>query len=395
MIVWLFIFLLSCFIIFYNYIGYALLILPINYFKIQKIPGHHIAEKSFFPTISFIVPAFNEEDCIKEKIINSLGQLYPSDKIEFIFITDGSSDNTPAIISQFPAIKLLHNPERRGKSAALNRAVAFAKNEILIFSDTNTTLNAEATHKIVQHYITSNVGGVAGEKKVRSKTNSSPLEGEGIYWRYESFLKKTDSDFYSVVGAAGELFSVRKELFEKVPDNIILDDFYISLKIAEKGYRIIYEPNAVATELPSFSLGDELKRKIRIAAGGFQAIWLLRSLLKWWKHPKLSYLFISHRLLRWAATPFCLIFLIVSNIFLVLGSANILFTSLLILQSVFYLMAIAGSIVSKHNKNIKIIKFAHYFAFMNFAVILGFLGISVGQQSSSWEKVKREQTIDS
>src|SRR6476661_7311655 len=231
---------ISCFIIFYNYAGYAIIAYVFN---LKKKKNSVDISQTFYPTVSFIVAAFNEEDCIEKKIQNSLDQDYPSDKIEYIFITDGSTDSTPEIIEKYPQVQLLHSNLRLGKSAALNRAVNAAKNDILLFSDANTFLNPEATQKIAAHYVDITVGGVAGEKKVMTPENDTENVGasEGLYWKYESFLKKLDSEFYSVVGAAGELFSVRKELYEMVPPEVVLDDFIISMKVAQKGFRIIYE----------------------------------------------------------------------------------------------------------------------------------------------------------
>src|SRR5215208_2500318 len=243
---------ISCFIVLYNYAGYAAIVL---FFNSLKRKTRQQAKDEFFPSVSFIVAAYNEEDCIEKKIINSLEQKYPPERIEYIFITDGSTDHTPDIVRQYPLIQLLQSPERKGKSAALNRAVLAAKNEILLFSDANTILNKEATKNVAKHYIDPKVGGVAGEKKVMSIADNNREVGssEGLYWKYESFLKQIDSDFHTVVGAAGELFSVRKKLYETVPQEVILDDFVISMKVAQKGYRIIYEPEAFAMELPSFS----------------------------------------------------------------------------------------------------------------------------------------------
>lgn len=356
-------------------------------------PGDKLPkENSFFPTVSFIVAAFNEEDFIQKKIINSLEQNYPAGQIEFIFVTDGSTDKTVSILKQYPAIKLLHSDERRGKSAAINRAVEFARYDILIFSDANTILNKDATLNITRHYQFKKTGGVSGEKKVirQSETHDEVGGGEGLYWKYESLLKKIDSDFYSVVGAAGELFSVRKSLYEPIPQNVILDDFIISLKTAQKGFRIIYEPEAYAIELPSFSLQDEQKRKIRIAAGGFQAILMLKSLLLFWKHARLSFLYISHRVLRWALSPFCLILAFISNMVLCFGTNSLLFRTFFILQVCFYLMALLAAFNSSASR-IKIFKLAYYFTFMNVSVILGLFRFLKGNQSAVWEKAKRAQ----
>jgi cellulose synthase/poly-beta-1,6-N-acetylglucosamine synthase-like glycosyltransferase len=390
MTAWLIVFLVSCFIIFYNYIGYALLAYLINLVsgkQQNKFTGR------YFPSVSFIVAAFNEEDCIEKKIYNSLAQDYPAEKIEFIFITDGSTDRTMDLIRQFPRIRLLHQPERKGKTAALNRVVKAATNDILIFSDANTMLNTLATKNITRHYEDAKVGGVAGEKKVISE-GISPDEvgqGEGLYWKYESFLKKIDSDFYSVVGAAGELFSLRRSLYEPVEESVILDDFIISMKVAQKGYRIVYEPEAFAMELPSFSIGDEQKRKVRISAGGFQAMGMLGALFQFWKQPRLSFLYISHRVLRWTLSPVCMIIAFISNIILVYHPGSPVFQVLLAAQVLFYFMAILGSFLPLKGPFSRLFRLAYYFMFMNISVVLGFFRHLRGKQPAAWEKARRNQ----
>lgn len=391
MLVWKLIFWASCFILFYNYIGYALIIFIINKLSSKK---KSFTQNNFFPSVSFIVAAYNEEDCIEKKILNSLEQDYPADKIEFIFITDGSTDKTNDVIGNYQKIKLQYQPERKGKSAALNRVVAAAKNDILIFSDANTILNKEATKNITRHYEKDIVGGVAGEKKVMASNNGNDVgEGEGLYWKYESFLKQLDSDFYSVVGAAGELFSLRRNLYETVEDTVILDDFIISMKVAQKGYRIVYEPGAYAMELPSFSMEDEQKRKVRIAAGGFQAMSMMGSLLAFWKQPKLSFLYISHRVLRWTLSPLCLIIAYLSNAVLFFFSKDVFYQMLFAAQTIFYLMALLAAFSFVEKKKIKILKLAYYFVFMNLSVILGFFRFLRGRQPAAWEKAKRSQPI--
>jgi biofilm PGA synthesis N-glycosyltransferase PgaC len=396
---WEYLLFICCFLVFYNYAGYAIIACFFNAFKrpAKNTPPRAFPDTSspaenseFFPTVSFIVAAFNEEDFIGQKIINSLEQDYPAEKIEYIFVTDGSSDKTPEIILRFPGLVLLHDNERRGKSAALNRAVLSAKHDILIFSDANTILNKEAVKNIARHYRDKRTGGVAGEKKIIPATGNTDEvgAGEGLYWKYESFLKKVDSAFWSVVGAAGELFSLRRELYEPVADNVILDDFIISLKVAEKGYRIIYEPGAYAMELPSFSLKDEHKRKIRIAAGGFQSIGMLRSLLRFWKQPRLSFLYISHRVLRWTLSPLCLVLALISNLVLVLISDRPLFLVLFLAQALFYTLSFLATIPSLKSR-FKILKLPYYFVFMNISVIQGFFRFLSGNQSSAWEKARR------
>jgi biofilm PGA synthesis N-glycosyltransferase PgaC len=426
MVFWQWVLWISLFLVFYNYAGYAIIVLIANKFGKRgpdAVPGGdvkaaasgpdlsfaagHLPEYS--PAVSFIVAAYNEEDCVAEKIANSLRQDYPSEKIEFIFITDGSVDKTMDIIRGYPSVRLMHQPERRGKSAAINRAVAAASHDLLIFSDANTLLNKEATRRIVAHYRHSAVGGVAGEKKVNSSTEGAQEvgAGEGLYWKYESFLKRSDARFYSVVGAAGELFSLRKNLYEALPDNVILDDFVLSLKVTVKGYRVEYEPEAYAIELPSFSLGDEQKRKVRIAAGGFQAIGMLPSLLAFWRQPRLSFLYISHRVLRWTLSPLGLILAFVSNAVICFhgiggssapaaygtyfapATAGHFFLLLFLAQLLFYGMAAAGALSPALMKRFKLLKLAYYFVFMNISVILGFFRFLRGRQAATWEKARR------
>jgi len=385
---WQAIFIISCFIIFYNYAGYAVIAYVLN--KLRKKPSLTTDDHPFYPTVSFIVAAFNEEDFIREKVLNSLEQDYPSDKIEYIFITDGSTDIPPGIIREYPSIQLLHQPQRKGKSHAVNRAVAAARHEILIFSDANTTLNSLAVRNITRHYQDPRTGGVAGEKKVVS-LKDTPDEvggGEGLYWKYESFLKKIDSDCWSVVGAAGELFSVRRALYRPLPGNIILDDFVISLETAQKGYRIIYEPDAYAMESPSFSMKDEGKRKVRIAAGGFQAIGILWPLLAFWKQPRLSFLYISHRVLRWTLSPLCFILAFVANLVLAVTTDSLMYRLFFGAQLLFYLLAALASAMPPARRP-GILKLPYYFTFMNISVILGFFRFLKGGQSAVWEKARR------
>jgi cellulose synthase/poly-beta-1,6-N-acetylglucosamine synthase-like glycosyltransferase len=386
---WSIIFVLSLTLVFYNYAGYAIIIGCLNFLR-KKRSKDTSEDRSFFPTVSFIVAAYNEEDFIEKKVRNSLEQDYPADKIEFIFITDGSTDGTPSIVARYPHIRLLHQSGRHGKSAAVNRAVDSAQNDILIFSDANAMLNKEAVGNMVRHYRDSRIGGVAGEKKVMALEGAvdETGAGEGLYWKYESLLKRMDARFYSVVGAAGELFSVRREHYQHLSPDIILDDFVLSLQIAQKGYRIAYEPDAYAMELPSISLKEERKRKVRISAGGFQSIVLLWPLLLFWRQPRLSFLYISHRVLRWTLSPLCLILAFVSNIILCLSGQAGVYWGFLVLQLLFYAMAAVASLMPAA-KRPSLLKLPYYFTFMNVSVVWGFFRFLRGRQSGVWEKASR------
>ena len=226
---------------------------------------------------------------------------------------------------------------------------------------------------------------------MQSKDNAAS-GGEGIYWKYESTLKALDSRLYSAVGAAGELFAVRRELFEDMRTDTLLDDFILSLRIAMRGYTIAYCAAAYATESGSADMQDEEKRKVRIAAGGLQSIWRLRPLLNPFRYGLLNFQYVSHRVLRWSITPILLFLLLPLNVALLFTTAQPLFYAVILgLQILFYLMGIWGYILSrKHIKN-KILFIPYYFLFMNVNVLRGFRYLSKrkGNKSGAWEKARR------
>jgi biofilm PGA synthesis N-glycosyltransferase PgaC len=265
----------SLFMAFYTYVGYGILLFIIIKIK-RAISGRKVVTDvadELLPGCTLVIAAYNEAGIIREKIANTLALKYPAGKLKVVFVTDGSTDKTAEIIAEYPEITLLHKDGRSGKIVAVHRAMTFVDTEIVVFTDANTMLNEEAMVKICRHYADKTVGAVAGEKRVKiEETDDASAAGEGFYWKYESALKKWDSELYSVVGAAGELFSVRRDLYKPVSDDTILDDFMISMLIAKQGYRIVYEPEAYAIESASENVSEELKRKVRIAAGAFSLL---------------------------------------------------------------------------------------------------------------------------
>jgi cellulose synthase/poly-beta-1,6-N-acetylglucosamine synthase-like glycosyltransferase len=374
-------------IILYTYIGYGIVIFIISKIKKQRSVKNQL-EKDL-PEVTLMIAAYNEADFIKDKIANTLSLDYPANKLSVVFVTDGSSDATPEIINSYESIKLFHEPQRKGKIHAVNRVMKFVKTPIVIFSDANTFLNKEAVKNIVRHYQDPNVGGVAGEKRIFKKNEDNASgAGEGLYWKYESFLKKKDSEVYSVVGAAGELFSVRTELFEEPSENIIIEDFYLSLSIAAKGYRFIYEPEACATETASASVAEEWKRKVRISAGGFQAMIKLSHLLNPFKYGMLSFQYISHRVLRWTLAPLFLPIVFFTNLYLANEASNFFLVSM-VAQIGFYAMALLGYFNKDKKISIKGFFVPYYFCVMNFSVYAGLMRYLKGKQSVVWEKSRR------
>lgn len=391
MIIYKTIFWVSLFIIAYSYVGYGILLYFLVGLKklLRKFPNP--PDTTYEPFVSLVVAAYNEEEFIHIKIKNTLALDYPKDKLQVIFITDGSSDATPQIIRDSP-FELLHQPERRGKVAAMNRAIGYVKAPIVVFCDANTLLNKECIRELVKHYTNPKVGAVAGEKKVIPAADAQAAGAEGIYWKYESFLKKLDSDLYSVVGAAGELFSVRTELFERAKEDTIIEDFVQSLKVCLKGYVVRYEPGAYATESASISMREEQKRKVRICAGAFQAMGMLKELFNVFKYPVLSFQFISHRILRWTLCPLCLVLVLFSNIGIVILGGGWIYSVILALQACFYLLAFTGWAYANRNIKLKLLYIPYYFLFMNVSVFMGFSRFIQKRQSVLWEKAARQKT---
>jgi poly-beta-1,6-N-acetyl-D-glucosamine synthase len=382
---------ISLAIILYSYLGYGLLLWLL--LRIKKIFKPKIAKfyKSTdeLPTITFLVAAYNEEDFMLEKIKNTFDLEYPSDKFKFMIVTDGSTDRTPQIIKKFKEIRLLHEPMRRGKISAVHRAMAEVNADLVIFSDANTLLNPDAAFNLARHFKDKNVGAVAGEKRIISKKQDAASgAGEGIYWMYESKLKQWDSAFNTVVGAAGELFAIRTKLYEKIQPDTIIEDFYITLRIAKKGYRVAYEPGAYAIEGPSESVKEEMKRKIRIAAGGLQAISRLLALLNIFRYGWLSFQYISHRVLRWTLAPIALVLVFIFNAILAVKFAG-LYYILFLLQLLFYILSLIGFLLQFKKIKIKIFFIPYYFFIMNLCVFLGFFRFLKKSQPVTWERAKR------
>lgn len=384
----LYFFWISIAIIFYTYLGYGMLLYALTRRK-RVSNSTEIPSSADLPHITFIIAAYNEADYIVDKIYNTMGLDYPMEKLSVFVVTDGSTDSSPDQVRLFADVRLFHLPERKGKIHAVNRVMRFVETPIVVFSDANTFLNENAMKSLVAHYSDPQVGGVSGEKRIAAKADDSAAgSGEGIYWKYESLLKKMDSQLYSMVGAAGELFSVRTQLYETPPENMIIEDFYISLKVVANGYRFVYEPGASATETASASIGDEWKRKVRIAAGGLQAIGKLHTLLNPFRYGIVSFQYISHRVMRWTLAPLALVAVLVSNVYLAsLGLA--FYQVLLFLQLSFYTMATVGYVYRNQNISIKGFFVPFYFTVMNASVFAGFVRFITGRQTVIWEKTKR------
>ena len=370
----------------YHYVGYAALM------KIwgQAFPKPVQWAADNVPTISLIVSAYNETAVIEQKIKNSLSLDYPAEKLEIIVITDGSDDTSPNIVARYAeqGIKLMHDPVRRGKSAAMNRAAAQAVGDILVFSDANAFYLPDALRQLGRNFHDETVGCVSGNKTIRS-SDGNIGQSAGLYWRYESAIKTWESQVGSTVAVVGEMLAIRRDCFEPIPPHIINDDAYLAARLMSQGWRVLYEPEAVCWETAVVSTKDEVIRRRRINAGRYQLmfspeVWL-------WQNPFTLMQLISHKFLR-LLLPFFMIGALAANVILVVRrSANLLMKLTFLGQMLVYALAAIGALTQNSEKRYKLPMIAHYIVNGNLTSLQGFVHYLSGKQTVLWAKAAREK----
>ncbi|MDX2003155.1 MAG: glycosyltransferase family 2 protein [Chitinophagales bacterium] len=365
------------------YVGYGILITVLNKLLNNK---PQVTTPQTYPSIAILIAAYNEEEVIDLKLQNTTALDYQGSVTVYV-ISDGSTDNTNQIVGNHPQVTLLWQAARRGKSAAINRAMPFIKEEITVFTDANVMLEKNALIALAQSYNNDKVGGVSGEKVVEKDDRAAAASTEGAYWKYESFLKRQDARLYSIAGAAGELFSIRTHLFQAIPEDTLLDDFIIAMNIIKQGYTVKYAPEAKAVEKPSFDIEEEYKRKVRIAAGGLQASIRCAAIMNPFIYGIFAFQFIVHRVSRWTVAPLFILLAFISNVFL-LGQGSF-YQILLLLQLSFHLAALAGWYFNTIGKKVKLLYIPFYFDFMHYCVVLGWIRYLKGNQSAAWQKATR------
>ena len=377
--------------VFYTYLGYGMLLwllVSIKRLIYGKPKKQELPTGDELPEVTLMICAYNEQDIVESKMENTHQIDYP--KLKVVWVTDGSNDLTNDYLAKYHDVEVIYSPERRGKTAALNHGLALVQSELVVMTDANTMLNPESIQEIVRCFMDPKVACVAGEKRVAARhEGQAAAESEGLYWKYESTLKRWDGELYSAMGAAGELCAIRRSLYEPMPENALLDDFVMSLRMVDKGYKIAYTSEAYAMEYGSANLEEESKRKRRIAAGGLQSIWWLRSMLNPLHQPVVAFQFISHRVLRWSITPIALLLLIPLNVLLVFLKAGAVYNWIWVLQILFYIAAFLGYLLERKGKKNKFLYIPYYFLFMNLNVFKGMAYLKSHKSSGAWEKAKR------
>jgi cellulose synthase/poly-beta-1,6-N-acetylglucosamine synthase-like glycosyltransferase len=370
---------LSAFAVTWTYVGYPLFITLMAHWR----PRPH-QKGNILPAVSLIIPAYNEEDVIGEKLENALALDYPQERMEIIVVADGSTDQTAEVVQRFAdrGVHLLFQPERRGKIAAMNRAVPYARGEILVFSDANAMMEPKSLKVLVRNFADARVGCVSGEKRVRTG-QCVQAQGESAYWRYESAIKRAESLVNTTIGAVGEFFAIRRELYRSLREDSIIEDFVLSMQLVMDGWRVVYEPEAVAWEEASPSLSAEWERRARNCAGGFQAVGRLGRLFSP-RHAFIAFQFLSHKLLRWLA-PFWMILSWATTLALYPVT---FFRWLFWGQTAFYFLALIGGFLATQGWRWRPLWPIFYFCFANLTALGGFWRYLIGAQTNLWKKVR-------
>lgn len=380
---WVFVYWVSLVLMAYVYVGYPLLLIIAK----KVLRPKAIQRGADLPRVSLIISAYNEAKVIGEKLRNSLALEYARERLEILVVSDCSSDQTDEIVRSFGrhGVKLLRMPQRSGKTAGLNEAVAQASGEILIFSDANAEYDGHAIARLVRNFADPGVGAVTGEQRYLVEENDASTESENAYWRYELALKKLESALGSLVGGDGAIYAIRKSLYRKL-DQADLSDFVNPLQIVQQGYRNVYEPEAVCYERGAEGFAAEFRRKVRIVNRAWRASWKMRALLNPVRHGMFALQFLSHKVLRWLA-PVFMLSLLVAN--LVIAQRSTFYAVSLAGQALFYVAALTGWLLSRSGNPIFMMNVPYYFCSVNLASLVGLLQALGGRTYTTWTSSRR------
>lgn len=379
----------------YAYVGYPVVIWVLSRL-FGRPPVRPTVSDDDLPRLSLLIAAYNEAGHIEERVRNALAMDYPAGKLEILIASDGSTDDTADIVREFASrgVRVLDFKTRRGKSSVLNEVIPDCTGEVVMLSDANTLTDPDAARKLAAWFADPAVGVVCGKLVLIDPVNGRNVDG--VYWKYETFLKLCESRLGALLGSNGGIYAVRKSAFRPIPADTIVDDFVLPLLARqETGCKIVYDKGAVATEETPSSIASEFQRRARIGAGGFQAIGLLRGLT----HPRhgwLAFAFVNHKLLRWAS-PFLLIFALLGNLLWIvlcmpyIGNVyHLPWAALsLALQVGFYVSSLMAGMLPARPKVFKLLRLPAMFTSMNAALAVGFWRWLRGRQNSAWTRTDR------
>lgn len=377
----------------YHYAGYPLLLFLLAQLSQMKSDLLYLirrggprkpAIEEYTPRVAVLMAAYNEEAVIEAKVKNAMALDYPRDRVKFLFGLDAPSDATADILNAMgsPQVRVFPFETRRGKLAVLCDLAQRTDAEILVLTDANTMLQRNCIRNLVRHFADPGVGAVSGEE-IRVAAGTTDPGGESLYWRYESALKLLESRLNCSMGGNGAALAVRHSLFQPQPGSIV-EDFQVPLEIRFHGYRVIYDPEAVATEEIAPTFAAQFERRVRIAAGNYQTLFRNPEYLNP-LNGRFAFSFFSHRLLRWLAPVFLPAALACS---LALAQKPF-FAVLAVLQSVFYLMAVLGYLQKRRRKPFRLFALPLHFCSMNLALLFGLVRYMRGRQALTWKATPR------
>lgn len=353
------------------------------------IAGDILSDSPPASTVTLLIAAYNEESILAEKIANSAALDYPADRIQIAVVLDGSTDSSEALLRRYPEVAVFFHPERRGKCAALARVMPLLESDIVVLSDANAMYRPDAVRQLIAPFRDPDVAVVSGSKRVVRADGTA--DGEGVYWRYENRIKQAQSALGSALGGVGEILAVRRARWQAPPHDAIIEDSHVILSAIEQGWRHVFAPDAISEEGPSAGSGDDLERRARIAAGGWQLTVRFAALLNPLRHGWTAIAFLSHRVLRWIVVPPLLIIAApLLNAAAVHQGAHPLLTVLLAGQLIAMLSALFAPLAERLGRVGRILRVPHFLYLSNFAAILGGLRYLSGRQSVLWQRVQRQ-----
>jgi poly-beta-1,6-N-acetyl-D-glucosamine synthase len=364
----------------YVYVGYPVLLFLLGSLRRARTNG----KSARLPKVSLIISAYNEEDVIREKVINTLALEYPKDRLEIIVASDGSTDRTVAIAKEFQDSRLrVFDLPRRGKNGTLNEVVPQTKGEIILFTDANGKFQKDALTTLVRHFSDRQVGCVCGELIYLSEDDNVVAKGYNLYWRYDQQLKRMESRLACLLGANGSIFAIRKSLY-KTLDGYVCNDMVLPIQIAAQGYHVVYEPEAISREAGSKDAPEELGRRSRIVGRGILGVRRVLPEVIRGGRVLLLWELLSRKFLRYC-TPMLLIGLAVSNAFLTTG----IYRWTLAAQAAFYGAALLSFGLRRVGLSIPGLSLPHYFVLGNIAAAIGWWKVLAGRELTKWETVAR------
>lgn len=383
MSLWILVFWIASGLILYTYLIYP----AVLWLLTRRTRQPRLSEPAVWPSVSMVLAAYNEAGVIRAKIHNTLALDYPAERFQFIVVSDGSTDATDQIVAEYApqGVCALRMPRNGGKTLAQNAGCRLATGDILVFSDANSMYEPQALKELVKPFADPRVGCVCGELHYANPRQAAAGKGEGLYWRYERFLKRHESLLVSALGANGSIYAVRRDLFVEL-DADIISDFIMPVRVWRNGYRVLYEPGAITTEAAGGSFQAEFRRRTRIVSRSLRGLWTERSVLNPWTNGYFAMQVWSHKVLRWMVPVFLAVMLAAS--LALAGEPR--YRLILGLQLLFYLLALLGYLLQNRVGRIALLYIPAYFCAINLGALVGIWNFLVGKRYQAWQPSGRD-----